>query len=172
MTRISTLPKEQQTGKAAELLGMVQKKMGRVPNMMATLAQSPAALESYLNFSGALGGGKFNSKQRELLAVFVGQRNNCGYCVKAHTAIGKHAGLSDAQIESAKNGQASDAKDQALLAFADALLSKNGFISDQDLKAFKAAGFSDGEALETVAVVSLNIYTNYINHVADPVIDF
>ncbi|MBN8550430.1 MAG: carboxymuconolactone decarboxylase family protein [Deltaproteobacteria bacterium] len=170
MSRIQPLTNP--TGKAAELLGMVQKKMGRVPNMMSTLANSPAALEMYLTMSGLLGGSSLSAQDRERLALLAAKKNACGYCEKAHTAIGKHAGLSEQEISSAKDGVAQDARAQALLAFSAAVLEKKGHVSDSEFAAAKQAGLSDAEILDVVATTCLNIYTNYVNHVADPVVDF
>lgn len=55
MSRIEPVNHEQSTGKAKELLDAVKSKFGMTPNMMKTMAQSPAVLEAYLNFGGALG---------------------------------------------------------------------------------------------------------------------
>ena len=45
-------------------------------------------------------------------------------------------------------------------------------MNDADLAAARAAGLTDSDILETVAHVSHNILTNYVNHVAHTVIDF
>jgi uncharacterized peroxidase-related enzyme len=170
MSRIQPLTNP--SGKAAELLAMVHKKMGRVPNMMSTLANSTAALEMYLTMSGVLGGSSLETPDRERLALLAAKKNSCGYCEKAHTAIGRRAGLSDEDIKTAKDGFAQDVKSQALLTFSAALLDKKGHISDAEFAAAKKAGLNDAEILDVVATTCLNIYTNYINHVADPVVDF
>ena len=171
MSRIPTL--DNPTGKAAELLDMVQKKLGRTPNMMKTLAQAPAVLEMYLGMSGALGGATLSAKDRERIALLAAQRNSCNYCAKAHTAIGKMAGLTDAEISEASSGRASGSpKSEAILKIADTILTKNGTVADAELAAARKAGVTDAELLEIVAVTSLNIFTNYVNHLADPVVDF
>jgi uncharacterized peroxidase-related enzyme len=172
MSRLKPLLETERTGKAGELLGMVGKKLGRVPNMMATLARSPAALEGYLNFSGALGHGELNAQERERIALLVGTRNKCDYCVTAHSKIGAGAGLTPEEVTSAKDGRSMDSRGQAILNFAAATLSKNGHLTDTDYSAAKAAGLSEAAMLEVIGVVCLNIYTNYVNHFMDPVIDF
>jgi alkylhydroperoxidase family enzyme len=45
-------------------------------------------------------------------------------------------------------------------------------VGDSDLQRARAAGLTDGELVETVANIALNIFINYINHVARPPIDF
>jgi len=151
---------------------MVEKKLGRVPNMMKTLAHSPVALELYLTMSGILGGSSIPAKDQERLALLSAEKNSCGYCNKAHAAIGKGAGLTDSEIAAARSGEATNPKTAAMLTFAAAVLEKKGRVSDQEFAAAKSSGLSDAEILEVIGVTCLNIYTNYVNQVADTVIDF
>lgn len=172
MTRIQPINYEQSTGKAKELLDAVKAKLGMTPNMMKTMAQSTAVLEAYLNFSGALGGGKLSARLREQIALITAEINGCGYCASAHTAIGKMVGLGEDAILAARNGNAADAKTDAALKFAGAVIVNRGEVSDADLQAVKSAGFSDGEIGEIIANVALNIFTNYFNEIAKTDIDF
>lgn len=172
MTRIQPINYEHSTGKAKELLDAVKAKLGMTPNMMKTMAQSTAVLEAYLNFSGALGGGKLSARLREQIALITAEINGCGYCASAHTAIGKMVGLGEDAILAARNGNAADAKTDAALKFAGAVIVNRGEVSDADLQAVKSAGFSDGEIGEIIANVALNIFTNYFNEIAKTDIDF
>jgi len=160
------------SGKAAELLSLLHKKLGRTPNMMSTLATSPSALEAYVSLSGVLGSGLLKGMDRERLALRSAVLNKCDYCEKAHSAIGKMVGLSESEVLEAKEGKARDPKSQAMLNFSSALIEKRGLISDSDFNSAKSAGLNEAEILEVVANTCLNIYTNYLNHVSDPVIDF
>ncbi len=45
-------------------------------------------------------------------------------------------------------------------------------MKDAEITALKNAGVDDEEMLEIVLIVSMNIFTNYFNHLTDPVIDF
>src|SRR5579872_5264569 len=87
MPRINPVQTAEATGKSKQLLEGVQAKLGITPNLMKTLAAAPAALEAYLNFSGALGGGLLDAKFREQIALAVAQANSCEYCLSAHTVI-------------------------------------------------------------------------------------
>jgi uncharacterized peroxidase-related enzyme len=172
MTRIQPVGYEQSTGKAKELLDAVKAKLGMTPNMMKTMAQSPAVLEAYLNFSGALGGGKLTARLREQIALISAEINGCGYCASAHTAIGKMVSLGEEAIWAARNGNAADVKTDAALKFARTVIVNRGEVSDADLQPVKDAGFSDGEIAEIIANVALNIFTNYFNVIAKTDIDF
>ncbi len=172
MTRIQPLDPETATGRQKELLDTVQAKYGMAPNITRGLANSPAALNGYLNFSGALQNGLFSAGLREKIALTVSQTNGCGYCLAAHTAIGKMAGLDNAAIMKARRIEADDDYENAVLQLALALVEKSGWTTDEDLAAARKAGLGDGEITEIIANVALNIYTNYFNHVARTKVDF
>ncbi len=171
MARIIAVDHDSAEGKAKDLLDAVKKQIGFAPNLMKTLAHSTTALESYLNFSGALGT-TLNAKLREELSLVTAEENGCGYCASAHTAIGKMVGLTDEQTLAARAGNGDDAKNDAAVKFAKAILEKRGSVSNDEVSAVKAAGFSDGEIAEIVGHVALNVFTNYFNNVAQTEIDF
>ena len=159
-------------GKAKELLDVIKAKSGRVPNILKTMAHSPAALQAYLGLSGAFADAKLPLKVREQIALAVGEDNKCHYCVAAHSAIGKHAGLTPEEIEAGRRAKSPDPKTDAILRFAKRLSAQRGNITDPELAEVRKAGCSDEEILEIITAVSLNLFTNYINHVADTAIDF
>ncbi len=171
MTRINVINADQNIGKAKELLDAVQAKLGITPNMMKTMARSPAVLDAYLNFGGALDT-TLNAKLREQIALVSAEENGCGYCASAHTAIGKMVGLTDESILAAREAKADDEKIEAALKFAKVIVEKRGKVSDEDVANVKNAGYDDGAVAEIVANVALNIFTNYFNEVAKTEIDF
>ena len=172
MARLKAVEPGQASGKAKQLLDGVQVKLGMTPNMMRTMANSPAVLEAYLNFSGALGGGALNAKLREQIALTVGEANSCEYCLSAHTAIGKMVGLNENDVASARQSASTDPKTEAALRFARELVVKRGEVTDEDVRRVREAGYGDGEIAEIVANVALNIFTNYFNHAAQTEVDF
>ncbi|EMI43945.1 carboxymuconolactone decarboxylase family protein [Rhodopirellula sp. SWK7] len=172
MSRIETVNPAQATGQAKELLDGVKAKLGMTPNLMRVMANSPAVLDAYLKFSGALSEGELSAPTREQIALTVGQANSCDYCLSAHTAIAKMNGLSADQIRAARLASSSDAKTNAILVFASQLIQKRGFVSDADITAAREAGVTDAEFAEVIANAALNILTNYFNHVAQTAIDF
>ncbi len=172
MARLRAVKTSDATANARELLEGVEKRLGKAPNIMRTMATSPAVLEAYLAFNSALAKGSLPAKLREQIALAVGEANQCKYCLAAHTALGKMAGLSEADIADSRRGRSSDGKTAAALAFAQKLVRERGWVGDDDLVALRAAGFDDGGIAEIVATVAVNIFTNYLNHVADTVVDF
>ncbi len=172
MSYIPTLNRSTATSAIAAKLDAVEKKLGVVPNMLLTMAQAPVALDAYLQLSDVAGRGKLNAKQRELIALTVGDRNNCDYCVAAHGAIGAMVGLNANQIAQARHAKADQAEDNAVLQLASRIVESRGNVPTAELDSFKAAGFDDADILEVLVNVVLNIYTNYTNHIARTEIDF
>ena len=172
MPRIHQVVPETATGKAGELLAAVRSKLGLVPNMTRAMANAPAVLEGYLLFSGALGKGELPAKNREQIALAVGQANGCDYCLAAHSAIGKMVGLTTDQILDSRRGTSVEPKAAAIVQFARQVLDKHGSVTDADLAQARIAGLDDAAIAEVVANVALNIFTNYFNHVAETDIDF
>ena len=172
MSRLTAVDPATATGKAKDLLTAFKDKMGMVPNMTRVMANSPAVLESYLSFSGALGGGLLDAQTRERLALLTAQENQCDYCLSAHTAIGKMVGLNPQQISASRDGKADSPRTTATLTFSRRVLETRGSIDSSDLAAVREAGLTDGEIAEIIAHVALNVFTNYFNKAADVDIDF
>ncbi len=172
MSRLNAVNPETAQGKAKLLLDGVQKSLGMTPNIMRTLANSPAALEAYVGLMTALGGASIDGRTRESIALATSGANGCDYCASAHTAIGKMLGLSDAEARENLYGRSSDPTRAAALEFSRAIVEKRGWVSDSDLEQVREAGFGDGEIAEIVVTVATTIFSNYFNHIADTEIDF
>ena len=172
MSRLNQIAPEAASDKAKELLDAVKAKLGLVPNMTRAMANAPAALEGYLQLSGALGKGKLSARTREQIALAVAQENRCDYCLAAHSTIGKMVGLSADQIRDSRLGTAVDPKTDLLLRFARKVTESRGRVSDRDIEEVREAGLDDGAIAEVVANVALNVFTNYFNNVAETEVDF
>ncbi len=155
-----------------QLFTAVKAQMGKVPNMMKTMAHSPALLEGYLVFRGALDKGTLPEVVRQQIALFVSQQNGCEYCLSAHTLIGRHAGLSREQVILARQGEAQDPKQQAVLNLVQNILDWRGDISSEQFSAARDAGLTDAEIAEVVGHVALTTLTNYFNQLTQADIDF
>jgi len=172
MPRLKALSNQQAQAKTQTLFAGVEKKLGTVPNIMRTMGNSAAVLEAYLGFSGALGKGVLTGKLREQIALVVGESNACDYCLAAHSALGRAAGLDDAAIADSRRADSTDARTRAALRFARKLVLDRGHANDGDVEELRRAGFDDAGIAEIVANVAINIFTNYFNHVAETDVDF
>lgn len=173
MSYIEAFALELAPANSQPLLAAVQKQIGAVPNMFRTFAHSPAALEGYLDLSGALARGALNPATRERIALAVAEINGCGYCLAAHTYLGRNvAKLSDSEIEANRQGTSSNARAAAAVAFAARIVADRGHVGADQINAVRSAGYTDAEIVEIIAHVALNTLTNYLNEVAGTAVDF
>lgn len=174
MSRINT-PASIETAPAASqpLLQAVKQQLGVAPNLFRMVANSPAALEGYVGLIGALGKGSLPAPTRERIALAVAEINGCSYCLSAHTYLGRNvAKLDDAEMTANRNGWSNDPKAAAAVRFAATVARDRGHVGDDALRAVRAAGYDDAQIVEIVQHVALNIWTNYVNSVAQTEIDF
>lgn len=172
MNRIAHLDPATTNGPAKQLFDAVQAKLGAVPNLFRVLGNSPAALNGFLSLNGTLASGTFPAKLREQIALTVAETNQCAYCLSAHTFIGGKLGLAQQDLADARQANAADPRTDAILKLARNIVVQRGELGATELELARTAGLNDGEIIETVAHVALNIFSNYVNHLAGTVIDF
>jgi len=170
--RIQPIDPDHATGAIGRLFAEIRAKFALVPNLFRVLATAPAALEGLMSLGSALGRGALNEKIRERLALAIAESNLCPYCLSAHTAIAKKIGLNQTEIDDATCARAGDPRTDAILKLARSIVVQRGEVTDADLARARAVGLTDGEIVETVANVALNIFENYMSHVALVPIDF
>ena len=172
MSRIS-IPAHDDVPEASKpILDAVQKQLGVVPNMYRLIALSPAALQGFTANNGALTK-TLDVKTRERIALAVAQVNGCDYCLSAHSYLSLNlAKIGPDEIALNRKGQSGDAKADAAVHFAAKVVRERGHVTESDIKAVRAAGFSDAQIVEILAVTAENIFTNVLNVVAETDIDF
>jgi len=171
MSRLSPMDEDPDT-EAGKLLAETRRQLGRVPNLYRVLANSAAALKGYLQFRESLQSGRLSSTLREQIALITAEVNHCEYCVSAHAFRGSKIGISDTELQLNRRGDSSDARVAATLALAADVARSRGAVTDQTLGAARAAGLDDEELAEVIAHVALNLYSNILNHFAQPELDF
>jgi uncharacterized peroxidase-related enzyme len=172
MSRVPLIEATRTTADRAAMLSQIQQAFGTVPNMFRAVANSPAALRSMWGSFGALGGGTLPAKLGEQIAVAVADRNDCEYCLAAHTALGRMAGASADEMTAAQTGHSAEPKTAMALRFALKLVEQRGQVSDDDVRRLREMGFTDEDVVEIVAHVALNLFTNYVNVALNVPVDF
>jgi uncharacterized peroxidase-related enzyme len=170
--RITAIDPGMAKGKAKELLDAVEKKYGSVPNSFRTMAHSPAAFQGFSVLSGTLEAGVLPFETRYEIAIAVSELNGCPYCLSAFTAIGRANGMKDETLAVCRTAGSTDAKIDAMLKFAAAIVRERGAVTNEDFQRVKSAGCSDEEIQEIVANVALFTFANYINLVIGTEVDF
>jgi uncharacterized peroxidase-related enzyme len=172
MPRIELLQTAQSKSQAQDHLSNIESAFGMIPNMFRAVAHSPSALKSMWSSFGALGEGTIDPKLGEQIAVAIANINSCEYCLAAHTALGRKAGASMAEMESAQQGNSTDPRTAAILSFACSIVKNRGQVATHEIDRLRQLHVSDELIVEVVAHVALNTFTNYINLVFEVPIDF
>ena len=172
MARLAQISDAEAGAEAAALFTAIRGKVGMVPNLYRVAANQPTALEGLLGLTETLGKGRFDARLREAIALAVAGANACDYCASAHAAISQGLKVDPDVINAHLAGRSPDPQVNAVLTLALAIVKTAGQLSDDDLERARAAGLSDGDIVETVGHVVANIFTNYLNHVAQTDIDF
>jgi len=160
------------SGTAKEHLDQIQATFGTVPAMFRAVAHSPATLASMWGAFGAFGAGTLGPALSEQIAVAVANHNSCKYCLAAHTALGRKAGVTREAMAAAQTGTSTDPRDAALLAFALKLVDRRGQVTAEDLRTVRDIGWNDEQVVEVIGQVALNLFTNYVNLALDVPVDF
>lgn len=172
MSRIAIPTLEQAPQASQPILENVNKVLGFVPNLHRLLSISPAALTGWAGLMGSLSK-TLDAKTRDGIALTVSQANGCDYCLSAHSWVAANmAKIPLAEIALNRKGDSSDAKRASAIVFARKLIEKQGKVSDAEFAAVRAAGFSDAEIIEIIALSAQFLLTNFVNNAVDTDIDF
>ena len=172
MSRINVIDHQNANSEQQALLDAIESQLGMVPNFLKVLANSPVALRAFLGLHEIASNGSLDPKTRERIALALAQKNACAYCVSAHTAMGRKAGLSHSEIEANRAGSSENEKAAAAVKFARALAEHNGEVTTAEILEARNAGYSEAEIVEIITHVGMNILTNIIGKASRVEIDF
>ncbi len=172
MSRITVIDHATANPEQKALLDAIASQLGMVPNFLKVFANSPAALRAFLGLHGIAGEGHLDPQTRERIALALAEQNSCQYCLSAHAAIGRKAGLDHAEIAANRAGTSHDARAAAAVAFARALVEHKGEVTTAELLAVRNAGYDDAEIVEIITHVGMNLLTNILGKASRVEIDF
>lgn len=172
MARIKLVTPESANAEQRALYDAIHAQLGMVPNFLQAFANSPAALRAFLGLHGIASEGSLDPQTRERIALALAQQNGCEYCLSAHTAIGRKAGLNGAEIEANRSGTSQDAKAAVAVGFARSLVAHMGEVTTGELQAMRDAGYSESDIVEVITHVGMNILTNLLGKAGRIDIDF
>lgn len=172
MSRINTVTAATANAEQAALFSAITASIGMLPNFLKVFANSPAALRAFLGLHSITHEGSLEAQTRSRIALAIAQQNTCDYCLSAHSAIGKKAGLSSSEIQANRQGGSEDAKAAVAVKLARSLAEHKGDITTAELLEAREAGFDDAQIVEIITHVGLNILTNMLGKASRVEIDF
>ncbi|MEO1514397.1 MAG: carboxymuconolactone decarboxylase family protein [Bacteroidota bacterium] len=172
MSSFKVPTREQVDATSQAIFDNLQKGLGFVPNLYATIGASSNALESFLAFQGAQAKGSFKAKEREAVYLAVSQANGCEYCLAAHTALGKMNGFSEEETIQLRAGTHTDPKLNVITRLAGDIVRTHGRPSKELLDQFFGLGLGQKELIDLVALVSDKTVANYVHNITQIPVDF
>lgn len=155
-----------------EMLVNTIKDFGMIPNLESVMAGAPGLLASYNHCWDKFKSTSLNAIEQQVVYLTVNFENNCEYCVPWHTLLAQQANMPAKEIQNLRDGGAlQDNKLNQLYQFTKSMVRTRGSIVPADLQAFKAAGYTDQQALEVVLGVAIKVMSNYTNALAQTPLD-
>ena len=174
MNRLHTVSIVEATGPAAQVFSSIKAAIGAVPNAFLTVgSNSPLALSAALALDASVHKGSLSVKEIEVIKLAVSEVSNCDYCLAAHTAIGKQAGLSREAVLAARFGKPSNnSRFDALSTFSRALVGTSGTVPADVVASVRAEGYTDQQIVDALLAVTSITFNNLVNRVNDTPLDF
>lgn len=162
--------KEEVSATNQEIFDNLNKALGFVPNLYATIAYSDHGLKRYLEFQNAKT--SLSNKEKEAVNLIVSQVNGCIYCQSAHVVLGKMNGFDDAQLLGIRKGRSENLKLNALVKLAADLTQNRGKASDENVEDFFAQGYTNENLVDLILQISDKTAMNYLHNLTKVPVDF
>lgn len=153
-----------------EIFDNLQKALGFVPNLYATIAHSDNGLSRFLAYQNAKT--SLNNKEKEAVNLIVSQVNGCVYCQSAHLVLGKMNGFSDEQLLNIRKAKSTDAKLNALVQLAADITSNIGRASAETVDAFFENGYTNENLVDLILQISDKTAMNFLHNLTQVPVDF
>ena len=166
MARIEPIERDRASGRARELLDELASRGAEPGPMVRAMANAPALLRGYLDLNRAMKRSHLDRRVNERIALAAQEWIGCDYCLAAHTQAARELGVSETDIQLARQGTATDAKTAAIVALGQQLVAAPSEVSDEQVDELHAFGYSDEQIAEVVGLVALQLLTGAFNLVA------
>lgn len=171
MARLPVITHEKTDEATRKTYDAIASKFGMVPNIFKGMANSPVALNAYLKLDELIASGSFSPIEQDIVRMTVSEFNKCRYCISAHTGGLLAKQVSREEVLKIRRKTPSDPKHAALIAFTLKVLETKGFVSDEDIAAFRKAGYTDAHTAEITVIIAQKTLSNYFNHINDTDLD-
>lgn len=148
----------------------LNKALGFVPNLYATIGYSTNGLERFLNYQNAKS--SFTNKEKEAINLIVSEVNGCVYCLSAHTVVGKMNGFTDAEIIGLRKAESDSPKLEALVILAADITKNRGNAAPENVQRFLEEGYTNEHLVDLILQVSEKTAMNYLHNLTKVPVDF
>ena len=169
-TEFKVPSREQVSSANQEIFDALNKALGFVPNLYATIAYSDHGLKRYLDFQNAKT--SLSNKEKEAVNLIVSQVNGCIYCQSAHLVLGKMNGFDDAQLLDIRKGKSENERLNALVKLAADITENKGNVNANNIEDFFAQGYSKETLVDLILQISDKTAMNYLHNLTKVPVDF
>ena len=157
MQRFTLQTIESAPEKSRSTLQALKQSLGFVPNVIATMANSPVLLNGFAGSFGSFHGGSLNEIERQVVLLTNAVAIKCPLTVAIHSTFAIEDGIAESEVKAVRDGQLpEDPKYAALSALAKALIEKRGNVTEADVEKFTSAGYSKDQILEVITAVGVS----------------
>lgn len=153
-----------------EIFDKLNKALGFVPNLYATIGYSDNGLKRFLDYQNAKT--SLNNKEKEAVNLIVSQVNECIYCQSAHLVLGKMNGFNDEQLLDIRKGRSENPKLNALVKLAADITQNRGKAGKENVEGFFTQGYSKENLVDVILQVSDKTAMNYLHNLTKVPVDF
>jgi alkylhydroperoxidase family enzyme len=140
---------------------------GQLPNFLGVLAGAPAALRGYARLRSELRHGHLEAVTLERIALAVAEHHHSQPGVALHARTARRTGLRHDDIALAREWDARDPRDAALLRYLKPLVTESVAPALHLHEEAREVGWTDEQLLEAMAVVALEGLTAMVNVAGD-----
>lgn len=153
--------------KSKQALNGLKQAFGMIPNVAATMAGSPALINSFVTSFGNFHSGSFNESEKQVVLLSDAVALKCPWTVAFHSTMALREGVSPDDVKAIRDGKApSNPKYAALSGIAKALIEKKGNAGEGDIERFVAAGYSHPQILEVITAIGVSTMAAMVGNVA------
>lgn len=159
-----TLPNfEDLSDQSKTILNQVKSRLGKIPNLYATIGYSPASLKGMLEFESLLEQeAVFSPKEKEAINLIVSQVNGCDYCLAAHTTLAKLRGFTEAETIAIRKAQFADDKLNSVIKLAQSIAGNKGKADQHLVETFFSFGYDEKALINLLGLIMIRSFTNYV----------
>ena len=155
--------------KSKPALEQLQQAFGFLPNIAASISNSPKLVTALVGVFQQVHSSSLTEPEIQIVLLTDAVANSSTYAVAFHTALAEQQGVSSEETDAIRECRIPrDRRFAALSILAKTLIEKRGHLSEEELDAVLAAGFTTEQIMEVIAVVAASTITNYAGTIADP----
>jgi uncharacterized peroxidase-related enzyme len=157
---------------SAAALRTLEQGLGFVPNLAATMAESPVLVNGFVDLRKTLATAELTGVEREIVALAVSLENDCDYCMAAHSTFALMQEADRRAVTAARAGEApDDPRLGALYRFTRSLVVKRGHVTDEETEVLLDAGYSRRALFDIVAQVGFTTLANLAHSISKAPVD-